>query len=84
MFVTRHAQITQNNKVAISSQNLQKLVCDEVDLLHADKHEGLLHIDTMVLDGVRQAFPKFQKLQVWSINSKITLIFCMQINIKVS
>ena len=42
--VTRHAQITQNNKFAISLQYLEKKVSDEVDLLH---------------DGDGQTFPNF-------------------------
>ena len=35
-------------------------MCDEVDFLYPDKDEDLLHIDTMVLDGDSQAFPKFK------------------------
>ena len=49
MCVARHAQITQNNKFAISLQYLKKEVNDEVDFLHADKHESLLQIDSMIL-----------------------------------
>ena len=37
---------------AISLQYLQKEVSDEVDFLHADKHESLLEIDTMILMGM--------------------------------
>ena len=44
--VTMHAQSTQNNKFVISLQHLKKDVSDEVDFLHADKHKGLLQIDT--------------------------------------
>ena len=47
--LTKHAQSTQNNKFAISLQYLKKDVCDEVDFLHADKHKGLLQIDTVIL-----------------------------------
>ena len=50
--MARHAQITQNNKFAISLQYLKKEVSDEVDFLHADKHESLLQIDTMILTGI--------------------------------
>ena len=32
-----------------------------VDFLHADKHESLLQIDSMILMGDGQAFPKFPK-----------------------
>ena len=45
--MTRHAQITQKNNFAISLQYL-----DEVDFLHADKHESLLQINSMILIGV--------------------------------
>ena len=61
MCVARHAQITQNNKFAISLQYLKKEVSDEVDFLHADKHESCLQIDTMIFDGDGQAFPKLPK-----------------------
>ena len=47
-----HAQITQNNKFAISLQYLKKELSDEVGFLHADKHESLLQIDSMILMGM--------------------------------
>ena len=37
-----------NNKFAVSL----KKVSDEVDFLHADKHERLLQVDTMILMGM--------------------------------
>ena len=49
--VTRHAQITQNKKFAISLQYLKKELSDE-DFLHADKHGSLLQIDSMILMGM--------------------------------
>ena len=52
MRVTRHAQITQNNKFAFSLQYLKKEVSGEIDFLHADKHESLLQFDTMILMGM--------------------------------
>ena len=61
MCVARHAQITQNNKFAISLQYLKKEVSDEVDFLHADKDESYLPIDTIIFDGDGQPFPKFPK-----------------------
>ena len=48
MCVARHAQITQNNKFAISWQYLKKELSDEVDFLEADEHESLLPIDSMI------------------------------------
>ena len=47
--MARHAHITQNNKFAISLQHIKKEVSDTVDFLHADKHESLVQIDTMIL-----------------------------------
>ena len=59
--MTRHAQIIQNNKSAISWQHFKKEMSDEVGFLHADKHESFLQIDTMNFDGYDQIFPKFPK-----------------------
>ena len=67
MCVATHAQITQNNKFAIYLQYLKKEVRDNVDFLHAEKHESFLQIDTMIFDGHGQALPKFPKLQVFSV-----------------
>ena len=57
--MARHAQITQNNKFAISLQYLKKEMRDKVDFLHADEHESFLQIDTMIFNGNGQAFLKF-------------------------
>ena len=43
--MARHAQITQNNNFAISLQYFKKEVSDEVDFLHADKHQIFLQVD---------------------------------------
>ena len=50
--MARHAQITQNNKFAISLQYLKKELSDEVDFLHAGKHESLLQSDRVILIGM--------------------------------
>ena len=42
MCVTRHAQISQNKKLAISQQYLKKEVNEEVGFLLAGKNENLL------------------------------------------
>ena len=60
--MTRHAQITKNNKFAISLQYLKKELRDKVDFLHVDKHESFLQIDTMFFNGDGQGYPKFPKL----------------------
>ena len=56
--VTGHAQNTQNNMLPISLQYLRKDVSDEVDFLYADKHKGVLQIDTMILIKAFLKFPK--------------------------
>ena len=59
--MARHAQISQNNKFAISLQYLKNEVSDEVDFLHAENHKSFLQINTMIFDGDGQAFPMFPK-----------------------
>ena len=60
MYVARHSQITQNIKFDIFLQYLKKEVSDEVDFLHADKHESLLQLDTMILMGMAKHSQIFQ------------------------
>ena len=50
--MARHAQMTQNNKFVISLQYLNQELSDEIDFLHADLHEGLLQVDSMILMGM--------------------------------
>ena len=85
MCVAKLAQIIQNNKLPISFHCLKKEVSDEVDFLHADKHEILLQMD------VTKLTPKVTKLAslqcLYNISKKeleMKLIFCKQTNIKVS
>ena len=71
--MARHAHITQNNKFAISLQDLKKEVSDAVDFLHADKHESLLQIDTMILMEMvkySQSFQSSQFCNVYTISQK--------------
>ena len=85
------AQITQNNKFTVSLQYLKKEVSGVIDFLHADKHKSFLQFD-MTFDGNRRAFPNLLKQHVcyeclYNFSKKkleMKLIFCMQINIKVS
>ena len=44
----QNAQITENNKFAISLQYLKKELSDRVDFLHVDKHESFLQIDSIM------------------------------------
>ena len=59
MGVSRHALSTQNNKYVVSLQYLKNKLSFEVDVVHADKHESLLHVDSIIFDGVGQACPKY-------------------------
>ena len=90
MCVAGNAQITQNNKFAISLQHLKKELSDEVDFLYADRHESLLEIDSMILRGMLKHCQSSQNitfamsLQYRKKEVKMKLISCIQINIKVS
>ena len=68
--MARHAQITQNKKFAISLQYHKKKVSNEVDFLHADKHESLLQIGRMIL---MEMFKHSQSSQ------KSKFIFCISL-----
>ena len=61
MSVAKRAQITQNNKFAIPLQYLKKEVSDVVDFLHADKHESLLQINTVIFLGMVKHSQSSQK-----------------------
>ena len=58
--MARHAPVTQNNNFTIFLQYPKKEVSDEVDFLHADKHESLLQIDTMILTVIVKHSQSFQ------------------------
>ena len=68
-------------------QYLKKDAGDEVDFLHAGKHESLLQIDTMILMGWEwSSIPKVLKIAslqcLYNISKKeleMKLIFCMYI-----
>ena len=47
MAIGRHAQYNQNDIFAKSLQYLKKEERDEVDFLHADKHQTLLQVDAI-------------------------------------
>ena len=61
MCVAKRAQITQNNKFAIPLQYFKKEVSDVVDFLHADKHESLLQINTVIFLGMVKHSQSSQK-----------------------
>ena len=41
-------------------QYIKKELSDEVDFLHADKHESLLQVDSIIIDGFGQVCPWYQ------------------------
>ena len=61
---------------------------DKVEFLHADKHESLLQIDTMILMGMAKHSQSFQNsefamsLQYLQKKLEMNLMCCMQINTK--
>ena len=73
MGMARHAESTQNNKYAVLLQYLKKELNYEVDVLHADKHEGILQVDSIIFDGFGQACPKYQgkfAISLWHLKEK--------------
>ena len=55
MDVARYVKSTQNNKYVVSLQYLKRELSYEVDVLHVDKPESLLQVDTIIFDGFGQA-----------------------------
>ena len=89
MCVASHAQITQNKKFVISLQYLQKQVSDEVDFLHADKHQIFLQMNDMIVDGGWSSIPKIPKItglqylcNISKKPGKNEVAFCWLIKIK--
>ena len=63
-----------------------KEVSDEVDVLHMDKDESFLQIDTVILMGMVKHSPKVLEIAslqyIYNISEKeleMKFIFCMQI-----
>ena len=61
MGMNKHSQSSQNSTFAMPLQYLKKKVRDEVDFLHADKHQSFLKGDTIIIDGHNQASSKCSK-----------------------
>ena len=74
MGMVKHSQSSQNSKFAISLQYLKKEVKDEVDFLHADKHQSFLKVNfntldikvsykvyIIIIDGHDQAFSSYSE-----------------------
>ena len=92
----RHSQNSQNSKFAMSLQYLKKEVRDEVDFLHADKHQSFLPVDFSTL-AIKVSYKgilsfiivikvsKVISLQyLFSFSKKKVGMGFMQINIKVT
>ena len=90
MCVAMIAQITQNKKFAISLQYLKKEANDEVDFLHVGKLKRCYKLILWLLWwwSSTPKVPIIASFQcLYNISKKkleMKLIFCMQINIKVS
>ena len=74
MGMAKHSQSSQNSKFAMSLQYLKKEVKDEVDFLHADKHQSFLKVyfntlgikvsykvNIIIINGHDQAFSNYSK-----------------------
>ena len=74
MGMVKHSQSSQNSKFAMSLQYLKKEVKDEVDFLHADKHQSFLKVyfntlgikvsykvDIIIINGHDQTFSNYSK-----------------------
>ena len=73
MGMAKHSQSSQNSKFAMSLQYLKKEVKDEVDFLHADKHQSFLKVYfntlgikvsykvNIIINGHDQAFSNYSK-----------------------
>ena len=55
MGMVKHSQSSQNSKFAMSLQYLKKEVRDEVNFLHADKHQRFLQVDFNTL-GIKVSY----------------------------
>ena len=55
MVLVKHSQSSQNSKFAMSWQYLKKEVREEVDFLHADKHQSFLQVGFNTL-GIKVSY----------------------------
>ena len=81
MGIVKYYQSSQNSKFAMALQYLKK-VWDEVEFLHANKHQSFLQVDfktlgvkfpkflTIIIKGHDQAFSKYSKCLQYCIIAK--------------
>ena len=55
MVMVKHSQSSPKSKFVMSLQYLRKEVRDEVDFLHADKHQSFLQVDFNIL-GIKVSY----------------------------
>ena len=78
MGMVKHSQSSQNSKFAMSLQYLKKEVRDEVDFLHADKHQSFLQVDFNTL-GIKVSYKVILSLLMgMNKHSQITQITSLQ------
>ena len=78
MGMVKHSQSSQNSKFAMSLQYLKKEVRDEVDFLHADKHQSFLQVDFNTL-GIKVSYKVILSLLMgMNTYSQITQITSLQ------
>ena len=72
MEMVKHSQSSQTRKLAMSLQYLKKEVRNEVDFLHADKHQSFLQVDFNIL-GIKVSYKVILSLLMGMIKySQIT------------
>ena len=74
MCVARHAWSAQNNSHAVFFQYLRTELSYIVDVLHADKGESFLQVDSIIFDGFDQACPNYLGkflISLWNIKKEV-------------
>ena len=73
----KHSQSSQNSKFAMSLQYLKKEVKDEVDFLHADKHQSFLKVYFNTL-GIKVSY----KVDIIIINEQLSIIILKLLKVR--
>ena len=74
MCVARHVWSAQNNSHAVFFQYLRTELSYIVDILHADKGESFLQVDSIIFDGFDQACPNYLGkfvISLWNIKKEV-------------
>ena len=73
--MVKHSQSFQNVKFTMSLQYLQKQVGDEVDFLHADKHQRFLQVHFSTL-GIKVSNKLILSLLIGNLTKTLVRISC--------